>query len=117
MEEEMSGTSTRYAIIVLTLFTAVVHGVVLNMQMGHIDPLFTLNGLGYLGLLGALLFKFPPGRETLVYYAFMAYTLVTIIAWVAIGERNTLGYATKAVEVLLIIFLWIDLGRAKSSSM
>jgi hypothetical protein len=46
----------------------------------------------------------------------MAYTLVTIIAWVAIGERNTLGYATKAVEVLLIIFLWIDLGRAKLSS-
>ena len=112
----MSGTTTRLAIILLTLFTAIVHGVVLNMQMGHIDLLFTLNGLGYLGLLGAYLLKFPPGREALVHYAFMAYTLVTIVAWVAIGERNLLGYSTKAVEVLLIIFLWIDLGRVKASA-
>ncbi len=107
----MSGNSTRLAISVLTLFTAIVHGVVLNMQMGHIDPLFTLNGLGYLALLGAFLFKFPPGREALVHYAFMAYALVTIIAWVAIGEHNMLGYSTKVVEVLLIFFLWMDLGR------
>ncbi|HEX9596117.1 MAG TPA: hypothetical protein VF982_04500 [Anaerolineales bacterium] len=107
----MSGNTTRIVIILLTLFTAIVHGVVLNMQMGHIDPLFTLNGLGYLALLGAFVFKFPPSREALVHYAFMVYALVTIIAWVAIGERNMLGYSTKIVEVLLIVFLWMDLGR------
>jgi len=107
----MSGNTTRIVIILLTLFTAIVHGVVLNMQMGHIDPLFTLNGLGYLALLGAFVFKFPPSREALVHYAFMVYALVTIIAWVAIGERNMLGYSTKIVEILLIVFLWMDLGR------
>jgi len=107
----MSATSTRFMIIILTLFTAIVHLVLLNLGPDGILPMFVLNGLGYLGLLGALLFKFPAGQERLVHYAFMAYTLVTILAWVAIGTRGTLGYTTKAVEVLLIIFLWMDLQR------
>ena len=112
----MSGNSTRLAIILLTLATAIVHGVVLNLQMGHLDPKFTLNGLGYLALLGAFVFRFPPGREVLVHYTLMAFALVTILAWAAIGERSVLGYSTKLVEVLLIFFLWIDLGRVKAPS-
>lgn len=111
----MSENSTRFIIILLALFTAVVHGVVLNMQMGHLDPLFTLNGLGYLTLLGALVYRFPANRQVLLHYVFMGYTLTTILAWVAIGERTTLGYSTKLVEVLLIIFLWLNLGRVRAS--
>lgn len=103
--------STRLMIILLTLFTAIVHLVLLNLGPDGILPMFVLNGLGYLALLGALLFKFPAGQERLVHYAFMAYTLVTILAWVAIGTRGTLGYSTKIAEVLLIIFLWMDLQR------
>ena len=112
----MTKSSIRTIIIFLTLFTATVHLVVLNLEIleekDSIDVLFTLNGLGYLGLLGAFLFNIPAGRQTLVHYAFMAFVLVTLIAWVAIGARTGLGYTTKTVEVLLIVFLWRHLQRS-----
>jgi len=109
----MSEKSTRFMIIVLTLFTAAVHLIVLNL--GGLQLLFVLNGLGYLALLGALLFRFPAGRQTLLHYAYMLYALATILAWVIVpGTRDTLGYSTKAVEVLLIVFLWINLKRVQS---
>lgn len=106
----MSGNTTRIVIILLTLVTAFVHGVLLNL--GGFSFLFTLNALGYLALLGAFIYKFPPGREVLVHYALMAYAAVTIIAWFVMnGDRGVLGYSTKVVELLLIFFLWMDLGR------
>jgi hypothetical protein len=98
-------------VIVLALFTAIVHLIILNLSPDGILPMFVLNGLGYFALLGAFLFKLPKGQERLVHYVFMAYTLATIIAWVFLGARSTLGYSTKAVEVLLIAFLWLDLQR------
>ena len=107
----MSQSTTRLLIIILGLFTAIVHLILLNIGPYGVQYLFVLNGLGYLGLLGALVFRIPKGKERLVHYAFMAYTLVTILAWVAIGTRSTLGYSTKLVEVLLIILLWLDLKR------
>lgn len=104
----------RGAIIVLTLATAIVHLAVLNIRMGQIDPAFTANGVGYLASLGAWLFKpsFLAGREREVHYAYIGYTVVTILAWVAIGQKNLsdplglLGYATKTIELLLIGALW-----------
>ena len=112
----MSKTSVRTIIILLTLFTAAVHGIVLNMQMGTIDPLFTLNALGYLTLLGALLYNFPAGRQKLVHYAFMAFTAVTIVAWLVINGdfSDPVGVSTKAAEVLLIVFLWLHLQRSEA---
>ena len=111
----MSGNTTRTVIILLTLATAIVHGVLLNL--GGFSVLFTLNALGYLALLGAFVFKFPPGREVLVHYALMAYAAVTIVAWAVMnGDRGPLGYSTKLIEMLLIIFLWIDLGRVRAAS-
>ncbi len=110
----MSASSTRFMIIILTLFTALVHLVYLNL--GGLQIPFLLNGLGYFALLGALLFKFPPGQERLVHYAFMAFALTTIVAWIVIADPYTLiGYVTKAVEVLLIVFLWMDLQRLPSA--
>ena|SRR3990172_63209 len=112
----MSKASVRTIIILLTLFTAAVHGIVLNMQMGTIDPLFTLNALGYLALLGALLYNFPAGRQKLVHYAFMAFTAVTIVAWLVINGdfSDPVGVSTKAAEVLLIVFLWLHLQRSEA---
>jgi hypothetical protein len=114
----MSKSSVRTIIILLTLFTAAVHGIVLNLQMGTIDPLFTLNALGYLALLGALLYNFPAGRQKLVHYAFMAFTAVTIVAWFAMsylrGDATVLGYVTKLDELLLIAFLWMHLNRSEA---
>jgi hypothetical protein len=101
----------RTLVIVLTLVTAIVHLVVLNLN--GVQPLFVLNGLGYFALLGAWLWNFPKGQERLVAYAFIAYTAVTILAWVFMGSRGFLGYGTKAVEVALIYFLWRSLPSKK----
>jgi hypothetical protein len=36
---------------------------------------------------------------------------VTIIAWVAIGERNAIGITDKLIEVALIVLLFIEARR------
>jgi hypothetical protein len=110
--------STRFLIIILTLFTAFVHLVMLGFAPGHPpDVLFILNGLGYLGLLAAVIFRIPAGQQVLIHYAFMAYTLATIVAFFAIApEKGALGYTTKAVEALLIVFLWLNLKRVQGKA-
>jgi len=115
----MSKSTTRLVITVLTLITAVVHLVVLNINniphvfvIGSIYQLFALNGLGYLALLGALLLGFPRGQQRLLHYAYMAFAAVTIVAWYVVNEgdfNSILGVSTKVVELLLIVFLWLDL--------
>jgi len=114
----MTKSSIRSSIILLTLITAAIHLIFLNIgiyrEKGSIDLLFTLNGLGYLGFLGALLYNIPAGRQRLVHYAFMAFALVTIVAWLVINGDfgDPLGVFTKAVEVLLVVFLWMHLQRS-----
>jgi hypothetical protein len=115
----MSRSTLRTGIIVLGLITAFVHLVVLNIsflrQTGRVDILFTLNGLGYLGLLGlfVLNLSFLSGQRRLLYYAFMAFAAVTILAFLAKGGTgfggrpfDPIGWATKLDEVLLILALW-----------
>jgi hypothetical protein len=115
----VSTKTLRYIIIALTLFTAIVHGITLNME--GVDILFTLNALGYLGLLGALLGtlfeNYLSSRQRLLHYVFMAYTGITIMAWLFINGdfSDPLGVSTKTVEVLLIIFLWLHLQRAEDA--
>lgn len=107
----MSDRTIRTLVVLLTLYTGIVHLVVLNL--GGLQPLFILNGLGYFGLLAALLLRFPAGMQRLLHYAFMAYTAVTIVAWLIMNGdfSDPIGVSTKAVEVLLIVFLWLDLQR------
>lgn len=109
----------RWIITILTLFTAVVHLVVLNFRdfsqifvVGDLHQLFFLNGLGYLVLLTCLLTGFPRGQQRLLHYAFMAFAAVTIIAWYVVNKgdfSSILGVSTKVAELALIIFLWFDL--------
>jgi hypothetical protein len=51
-------------------------------------------------------------NRRLVRWAFMGYTLVTILAWVAIGDKSwpggSLGYFSKLIELILIVSLWSD---------
>ena len=113
----MSRSALRSSIIVLTLITAIVHLVVLNLGIyqakGSIDVPFTLNGLGYFGLLWALLSPpgFLHGKDSLVHYGFMAFAIVTIIAWAVINGDfgDPVGVVTKIAEVLLVITLWMHL--------
>jgi hypothetical protein len=101
-------------IIILTLITAFIHLVVLNVRGGRIDVPFVLNGLGSLAFLGALYLPLPFFKENrnLVRWAFIGFTILTILVWVAIGDKSwpagALGYLTKLDEVLLVILLWLE---------
>jgi len=108
----MSRSTTRAAIIILTLITAAVHLIVLNFQMGQLDLLFTLNGLGYLGLLGLYLIRpaFLATQNTLLYGVYILFTIATIVAFFIFGSMSDmLGWATKVVEVLLILALVMEM--------
>jgi hypothetical protein len=107
----MNRSTYRIIILVTALITGLIHLVILNyltfQSTGNIDLLFTLNGIGFLVLAGVFFFDIPflRGYEKWVIYALMAYTLATIIAWVPVGSRSTLGYLTKLDEVILLVAL------------
>jgi hypothetical protein len=103
-------TVVRIFIIILAVGTAMIHAY-LNVEMKKIDPLFTLNALGYLGLMGAYLLPIPFLQKYLpmIWWVFTVFTAVTILAWAIIGRPYTnIGYVDKTIEVLLIIMLIID---------
>jgi len=112
----MNRSTLRAVILVAGLITALVHLVLLNVAMGTVDPLFTLNGLGFLALLAALFLNLPvvSKQRALVHWVFMGFTAVTVAAWVVMGRPYTpLGYATKVVELVLIAALYLHL-RARA---
>jgi hypothetical protein len=107
----MKLTGIHYGIILAAIATAILH------IMLFPDIMFTLNGLGYLGLLGAyfLPIAFFQQRHNLVWWALVGYTVLTIVLWLVMGEKDfnasptaPIGYYAKAAEVLLLIFLWLD---------
>ena len=107
----MGRNSYRSVITITTLITALIHLVLLNIIIGGIDPLFTLNGLGYLVLLAVYLFPpgFLQGQKTLVYIAFISFTVVTILAWFFLGDlTDPIGIITKIVEAILLVALVLD---------
>lgn len=102
-------------IIILTLATAFIH-LYLSIQMmasGMSGTLFIMNGLGYLALLAGLFLPLPviKNYRSLLRILFIIFTLVTILAWAVIGMRSTWGYVDKAIEVLLVVLLWLDRSR------
>lgn len=104
----MNQKNTRLIVIITALVTAFIHLVLLNIFLGKIDVPFTLNGLGYLALLAAFLYRpaFLSGRTAYLYLAFIGFTVVTILAWFFLGDLNDpLGIVTKVDEALLILAL------------
>jgi hypothetical protein len=99
----------KVAIILLTIATAGIH-----FSLLFPDPIFILNGLGFLTLLAAYFLPLPFAKDnrSLVKWGFMGYTAVTILAWVAIGEKSwpagMMGYITVLIEIALIALLWRD---------
>jgi hypothetical protein len=92
----------RIGVVVLTLMAALVH-----ISLLFPDPVFILNGIGYLALLAALYLpvsRLVPHRRA-VRWTLIGYATLTILAWVAIGERTPLGYSTTAGEVALVLLL------------
>ena len=104
----------KISIIILTVATAIIHLALAfyAMSLGDMTTLamFLLNGIGYLVLLAAYFLPLPLARDypRLVRWAFIAFTAVTIIGWVAFGARNTIGYIDKLIEVALIVLLLTD---------
>ena len=104
-------TAIRLGVVVLTLITAVVH-----LSLLFPDPAFILNGLGYLALLAVLYLpvsRLAPYRHV-VRWTLIGYATLTILLWVAIGERTLLGFSTTAVEVALVVLLILEGRRMRT---
>jgi len=118
--------TNQYAIIVLVFATAILH---LAAAFDHVlfpdgvpDPLFLLNGLGYLGLLGAFFLPIPffQQRHKLVWQVLFGYVILTIVAWLVIwvginvigngvpffSRDSIYGVPAKIIEVILLALLW-----------
>jgi hypothetical protein len=102
-------TAVQTGIILATLATALIH-----ISLLFPDVLFILNGLGYLALLGAYFMPVDLARRyhNLIRWAYIGFASVTILAWIAIGDKSWpegwLGYLTKLIEVVLIVLLLVD---------
>jgi hypothetical protein len=93
-------------VILLTVGTAVIH-----LYLGFQGfPLFVLNGLGYLGLLAALILPIPRISEyrNLTRWVLVGYTALTIFLWILVGSRNAIGYVDKIIELALIALLVLE---------
>jgi len=107
----MNLTGKQIGIALAALATAILHITLFP------DIVFTLNGLGYIGLLGAYLLPIPffQQKHTMVWWAFVGYTALTIVLWVIMGDKtfvagtsSAIGYYAKVAEVILIALLWSE---------
>lgn len=111
----MNRSTQRAAIAVLTVLTAIIHLVLAFPQGIPAGIPFLLNGVGYLVLLALLWFKpgFVAGRERWLYYAFIGFTAITVVAYFAVNGgasfANPVGIADKVIEVVLMVLLWQDM--------
>jgi hypothetical protein len=123
----MKLTSKQYGIVLLVVFTAILHlAAAFDKALfpDSPDPLFILNGLGFLGLLGAYLLpiKFFQDRHKLVWSALFGYVILTIVAWLVIwvgfsvirdgvpffSHDSIYGVPAKIAEVALLSLLWSE---------
>jgi hypothetical protein len=123
----MKLSTRQYGIILLGLFTALLHlAAAFDKALfpDSPDPLFILNGLGFIGLLGAyfLPIKLFQERHKLVWQALFGYVILTIIAWLVIwvgfsvirdglpffSHDSLYGVPAKIAEVILLGLLWSD---------
>jgi len=115
-----------YFIIVLVLATSALHFAAAFDRVlfpgGIPDPLFTLNGLGYLGLVAAfyLPISFFQERHKWVWQVLFGYVILTIVAWLVIwvgmnviaqgvpffSRDSIYGVPAKIIELVLLYLLW-----------
>ena len=123
----MKLTNKHYGIIIAALVTAILHLAAAfdkTLFPDSPDRLFILNGLGYLGLLGAYFLPIPlfQQRHNLVRNAMIGFAILTIAAWVFIwviqyviiqgvpffSHDSIYGVPAKIAELALIYFLSSD---------
>jgi hypothetical protein len=119
----MSFLRTRAAGAVLT--TAIV-GLALTAGYIHLGLggfLFTMNGLGYVGLAALFVIAATVGHPIVRTFSWAprvmlaGYAAMTISAYLVMGPYFTLGWITKGIEVALIALVAIDVIRTFGSPM
>ena len=97
--------TVQIVIILLAVITAIIH-----LTLSFPDPMFILNGLGFLALTAALFLPLPFAKDhlPLVRYVFIGYCLLTAALWAVMGMRILIGYTATTIEIILPILLWLD---------
>jgi hypothetical protein len=108
----------RILILVFGLVTALIHLWLFynGLSQGRPNYPFLINGVGYLVLLGAFWLTQASADQVrrLVHYLFMAFAAGSIVAWIVVNGGRfflALSILDKAIEVLLIVALWLHLRR------
>ena len=110
MKRNSIGT-LQIGIILLVIATAAIH---LSLGIPDFLVMFILNGIGYLVLVTALYLPQLQRYRRLIRWALIAFAAVTIVGWIAIGARTTIGYLDKVIEVALITLLMIEMRQDRS---
>jgi hypothetical protein len=107
----MSLKSLRWVIIVTTLVTAAIHLGLATRGPALFTALFVLNGVGYIVLLLAYLGRlaFLHVSRGVIYWAYMAFTAVTILAYFLLSSISPIGLVDKAVELVLLVALYLSM--------
>jgi hypothetical protein len=106
-------SSRQYAIIGLTVITAIIHLILgIRFLPDFLGILFILNGIGYLVLLIGLYFipKLAPQRN-LIHWLLLAFTALTFVLYFVFNWPDVwglMGLVDKGIELLLIILLLLD---------
>lgn len=96
----------RFLVVGLTLVTATIHA-----QLGGL--LFLANAIGYTTLALAMVAPGPIGHvRWLVRVGLIGFAAATIGGWLLFGARFPLAYVDKAVEVVLIAVVAVELWRS-----
>ena len=108
----MNKQTLRTVVTITAVVTALIHLYYAFLVIGPTESLgilFILNALGYLGLLLAYLgrLSFLRLSHSLITWLFIAFTAITILAWIPMGERSPLAYFTKLDELVLLIALFL----------
>ena len=109
-----AGALLTAAIVGLTLATAYIH-------LGLGGLLFTLNGLGYIGLAALIVVGAAAPMAVVKRFswfpriALMGYAAMTIAGYLVVGPYFTLGWIAKGIETALVALLVVDILRVYGS--
>ena len=116
LRSRAGGALLTAAIVGLTLATAYIH-----LTLGGV--LFTLNGLGYIGLAALVVIGAAAPIAIVERFswfprvALAGYAALTIAGYLVMGPYFSLGFIAKGIEVALIGLLVVDVIRVYGSPM
>jgi hypothetical protein len=111
-----AGAVLTTAIVALALTAGYIH-------LGLGGLLFTLNGLGYIGLAGLFVIATVVSHPIVRTFSWAprvmlaGYAAMTISAYLVMGPYFTLGWITKGVEVTILALVAVDVIRLFGSPM